>query len=252
VSIKLARAGNNLWANITNSDHGLYDVKVYLYDSNAPLVQKDYQTSPSIPYPTPWSVHYNYANSTTGTWFAYIYMKYHKGTSWWSASTVVYWRPLSTGIVDMSDFENLMTQILGDSPVYIEGVGGAPDVVVPYGTLLVTCILIVFFFIFQAKFVGFAAFFMAVLSGLLRSMGLLTEAMMPDVSIAAIAIIGVILMMVKFKYSPFSENVDADDAVIFGKKTSKSDTRFIGPGTRAAFKKRDQMGDYFDKKERKR
>lgn len=179
-----------LWLKVTDSTQGLYNTRVKLYDSDGVL--KDSATYTSNAY------NFNYTYDTgvlnkTVHW-ANVYMQYHKGKLWWNDSTNYFWSTEDFGIeVDMATLDGLLNDSIGLSPLYIPATDEEEEVIVPYTVLIVTGIAIAFFFLFQPAHSAFALFFMGVILGILKLLGVISEAILPATVIAGIVVIGILL-----------------------------------------------------------
>lgn len=192
-----------LWIILKDSTQGLYETTVRLFDSEG--TEKSnivYTASGAIK-----SYNFNFTYATgeinKSAYYANIYMKYHKNKVWWNDSTNYFWYTDISGIeVDIDQLNDMLTDILGPSPVYIPATDSTPETVIPYGTLVASAIIVMFLFIFKTD-AGFAIIIMGVVTGILRLIGILSEATLSDGVIGIIILIGILLsvFLIKRKHS---------------------------------------------------
>lgn len=186
----LSGENKTIWLRLTDSNQGLYSTTVRLYNASGTLLQTKVYTSTAYNF----NYTYNTGAQNKSVYWANIYMKYHKGKLWWNDSTNYFWSTDKEGIeVDMPTLDGLINGSIGLSPLYIPATDTEEEVIIPWGTIIVTGIAISFFFLFQPEHSAFALIFMGAILGLLKLLGMVSESMLSVGVIGLIIAIGVIL-----------------------------------------------------------
>ncbi|GAH36770.1 unnamed protein product, partial [marine sediment metagenome] len=179
-----------LWLFLNDESQGLYSTTLRLYDEDGTNVD-------TATYDT-YSFNYSYNTglvNRTVHW-ASIYMRYHKGNLWWNDSTNFFWSSEGSGIeVDMATLDGLLNGSIGASPLYIPGSDSEEEIVVPYGVLILTGVIITFLFIFSPQHSAFALFFLGIVCGILKLLAIVSEAILPTTAVIGVIILGILLYL---------------------------------------------------------
>jgi len=204
-------ASTQIWSNVNDTTSGLQSIKITLYSSTGTVLKTQTIVGSACWHPAPsgFTFKYDTGSSKRTFYYANFVMTYSKGATQWTSSAFIFWNPEDSGTtVDMSVIDALFNATIGPSPVYIPAGGGEPEVVVPYSTLILAGIVIMFFFLFRPENAAFAVFLIAAVLGVSRVIGLVTESIMPVASIAIIALLGALLYII---FRGDSEQPDARD-----------------------------------------
>jgi hypothetical protein len=184
--------GNNLRAWLNDSTSGLSRVIFHVFDKNGNAIDNHTYTGSNC-----WKILYTYGtgDANRSMYYANVVMKYDKGTTHWNSSAWIFWNAETSGIeVDMPALDRMLNATIGPSPVYINTDSG--EVTIPYTTLIMAGIVVMMFFVFRPEHVGFAIIFIGSVLAILRLIGMVTEALLPSLTIVTIILIGVLVFLI--------------------------------------------------------